>query len=425
MGNYQLPPLPPRGRGRAWATAARAIRAGLAGIAAYKLRAGLTMLGVIIGVCGVLTISAFGQVASGLAAESLAQFGTTLVTISAAPVAGAPALPLTEQDVQAVRQLPHVLAASPMRMGEEQAGAGNQTWHTAVSGVYPEMQAVLNLSTSAGAFFTAQDEQSGAPVAIIGRSMATQLFGGRSPIGQQVRLGNVDFRVAGVLQWEVNNGGVNFHDTVYVPFTTAQRLYGPAATLRRFSLRVDHTSNVSSVGAAAANVVEQDHHLTAGSRQGFEMTDYDQLLAQSNRANQTIEAGMTLIVAVGLLMGGVGIVNVMFSAVQQRRREIGLRMAVGAQRDDVLLQFLVEATTLSVVGGLLGLLAGFVLTVTVVHTILPAHLPPNSSLGTAWLPSPGASALALLGSLPIGITFGAFPARRAAGLDPVDALRQA
>jgi putative ABC transport system permease protein len=139
--------------------------------------------------------------------------------------------------------------------------------------------------------------------------------------------------------------------------------------------------------------------------------------------NRTIEAGMTLVVAIALLTGGAGIVNVMLTAVRQHRREIGLRMAVGAQRDDVLLQFLVEATTVSVASGLLGMLAGIILVVTVAHTILPAHLPPNSSLGMAWLPSSGATVLALLVSLLLGITFGVFPARRAAGLDPIEALR--
>lgn len=416
MVNYQLPPLPPRGRGRPWATAARAIRAGLAGSAAYKLRAGLTMLGVIIVVCGVLTISAFGQVANGLAAESLAQFGTTLVSVSAVEGTGAPALPLTEQDVQAIRQLPHVLAASPMRMDEEQAGAGNQSWSTAVSGVYPEMQAVLNLSTSAGAFFTAQDEQSGAPVAIIGRSMATQLFGGSDPIGQQVRLRNVNFRVVGVLVAKGHNGQQDLDDVVLIPFSTGQqRLFGYAG-IGGLLLQADSTSNLPQVVTGINRVLRSTRHIAAGRPDDFRVTNYQQLVDSARQQAAAITMIMSAIAAVALTLGGFGLMNIMLMAVTDRTTEIGVRMAVGAQPGDVLLQFLSEAATLTIIGGLLGVVAGFAASAAIPYLAKPlANYP-------AW-PAPGAIAVALGVSLAVGLLFGLYPAHRAAHLNPIEALR--
>ncbi len=430
-GGWRLPPLPATGKAARRPALGQSVRAALAMLPTYRLRSVLTMFCIVVAICGVLLIDSFGEIANAFTAEALAQFSTTLVTIaSSLPItagdASGPTKPVvTEEDVAAVRQLDHVVAASPVSQGVESVVAADKTGKSSVLGVYPEMQRILNLTLTSGAFFAAGDEHSGAPVAIIGQTLAGQLFPGADPVGQHLRLGSVDFRVVGVLEWMENNGGLNLHDTIYVPFSTAQqRLFGASPTVRSMRLQVDQVASLPVVVAAATKAVEQQHHIAAGAQDDFQVYEYNHLIEQNQQIGRTIETSMAAIASVALAIGGAGIINVMLASVRQRTREIGVRVAVGARREDVLLQFLTEATALSLAGGVVGVIAGFVVTLIVTHTVLASQIPQGSSMSLSWLPSPPAVAAALAIAVLTGIVFGFLPARRAARLDPIQALRQ-
>lgn len=415
-------PIPPR---RAWSAAlAQAVRTGARELGRQRLRAALTVVGLVIAIAGVLLIDVSGQVTAALAQEQLTQFGASLITLRSDDASGNATAVLKAPDLQAVRRLPNVVAASSQVGGPVRVTSGNQTLKSDLWGVTPEMQTVLNLAVSSGSFFSAADEQSGAAVLVIGRTLARQLFPGGDALGRQVRLNNVEFRVVGVLQWAENNGGVNLHDISYAPASTAgQRLFGSGGAFPQILLTADSTAHVRDVAAAAQTLLEQRHQLPAG-RGGITVRDALQGIQSMQRVGRTLQEGFGAIALLALAMGLLGLASVMQLAVRQRTREIGLRLAVGAQRSDLLLQFLAEAATLALVGGLIGITVGYALSLAITHAILPGQIPPGSTLRLTWLPSPGSVALALILTLLTGLLAGLQPARRAAWLEPMRALRQ-
>lgn len=451
-----LPPLPATGSLSWSGTLAQAAREGLRSIGAFKLRSTLTVLGLVVAVCGVMVIDSFGKVMVSVMGGIFAAAGSNLVSIQsvAANVNGVQVgsdFTLTEPDAQAVSKLPHVsaisIALSPHMNSKSQVVAGNQNWSTPVLGVFPDIGTVQGAAMAQGSFFTTQDEAAGATTAVLGSTVAKNLFPNGAAVGRQIRVtppgavpmgggegapnaaaptsSAVLFTVAGVMRPQgAGLLGNDPDDVVYVPFSTAQkRLLGRGTgTFGSMYLQVDQQGNIPTVVKAAKQTLQQDHHRGAGKADDFQVTNFGAVANRAGSEMNTIRLVLSGITGLALLIGGFGVANVMFASVARRTREIGVRMAVGAERRHVLSQFMLEASVLSLLGGLAGVVLGYGL----VFLLLNA-LPIIRSTGplAPLLPGFGSVATAVVLATAAGIIFGYLPARRAARLDPVQALRQA
>jgi putative ABC transport system permease protein len=425
-----LPALPASGRLSWSAGFGQSLREASRSIGASKVRSALTILALVVGIGGVLLVNAFGRAAGGILALQQTATQANLVSVDSTPpnvngIQRGETDTLTEQDARVVATLPHVVAVSvglmPHMGMKTQVVAGARNWSTVVLGVDPQSGMVQGATLTQGSFYTSRDEAAAATTAVVGGTVAENLFPDGSAVGQSVRIRNAEFTVVGVLR--ANSAGMltgDPDDVVYVPFSTAQqRLLGKATTYSSMALKVDQAQNVPAVVAAATRAIEQDHHLPAGGPDDFSVGGFAQATAQMTQLAGLVRLLLTAITVVALAIGGFGIATVMLAAVARRTREIGIRMAVGAQRQDVLRQFLLEAAALSLIGGLLGVAAGFGLIL-----VLVRQMPMLGGVGVPLLPGVDVVALAVGLSAAIGVAFGYVPARRAAYLDPVRALRQ-
>jgi putative ABC transport system permease protein len=387
---------------------------------ANRLRSLLTILGVIVGVGAVLSAVTLTQGVSAAVNSRLTGLGTNLLTISPGAVttggvrgAAGGAQTLTQADADAVASVAHVTAASPVKSSISQVIYGAQNWNTRIQGVYPDFQSIDSWTLSQGGWFSDADESAGTPVAVLGATVYQNLFtDGSSPIGQSVLINSQAFLVVGVLQSKGATAGANQDDVVYVPFSAAQQRLSNSQYVGQIQVQVDSADNVTSAEAAITSLLERRHNIAAGGTDDFTVRSSDQLVATAQAQQQTLAFLLVGIAAISLLVGGIGIMNIMLVSVTERTREIGIRMAIGARRGDVRDQFLIEALALSVAGGAIGiacgLVGGFFLTRS--YT-LPFTVNPLSILLAA-----GVSAV-------IGVAFGFYPAVRASRLDPIVALR--
>jgi putative ABC transport system permease protein len=387
-----------------------------------KLRSFLTMLGIVIGVAAVIATLAIGQGAQNMIKSQIASLGTNLLLIfPGAFTAGGvrseagTASRLSEDDAVAIKaQCPAVMYSTPMARTSAQVKAGGQNWRTSIFGAYPNYLKIRDWDMESGAMFTDADERGAVKVCVVGQTVVTNIFGqGANPVGQIIRIKNLPFMVVGTLISKGQNaGGQDQDDCIIAPFSTIQKkLTGNtyAGNLMASATSMDATDEARQ----EINQVLKDRR--KGSQgDGFDYTIRTQtdLANTANQTAQTLSILLASIALVSLLVGGIGIMNIMLVSVTERTREIGIRMAVGAKGRDVLLQFLVEALVLSFLGGVLGMVCG---------------------AGASWVISKsqgwpvaisGLSLLLGFGfSAAIGIFFGWYPARKAASLNPIDALR--
>ena len=390
-----------------------------------RMRSGLTMLGMIIGVAAVIAMVSVGQGADRFVQEQMASFGTNIVMVIPGAVTSGGARSgwggastLTVNDTDAIRKgAPHVAAVTHSRRQIQQVIYGNMNWSTVVQGVTPEFESVRNWPVSSGSFFSDRNEKSAAKVAVLGQTVVRNLFApGQDPIDTTIRIKNVPFRVIGVLEAKGQSSwGQDQDDVVMIPFSTAERRVMGAAILGSVEMIYASAHATADIPAAVDEItaaIRQQHHITHGEDDDFTARTLEDMAGASAAASQVMGNLLLAIASISLLVGGIGIMNILLVSVTERTREIGLRMAIGAKARHILLQFLSEATVLSLIGGGIGVALGL-LTTWLIGRI--AQWP------TAL--SPGSIALAFLVSGTVGVFFGWYPARKAARLDPIEALR--
>jgi putative ABC transport system permease protein len=402
------------------------LRIALRALAVNKLRSALTMLGIVIGVGAVIVMIAVGAGAQARVEEQIRALGSNLLLVMpGSTTAGGVRLgfgsgsTLTEDDVVAInRDLPEALAAPALR-GSAQVVWGNSNWSTQIYGVTPEYLDVRQWPLASGRVFEAGEMQGAAKVCLIGATVAKQLFGSADPIDQSIRIKRVPFMVIGVLDVKGQSMiGTDQDDLILVPIKTARsRVLGTASAARNRSVgtiwvKAAEGVDTKVVEEQVRSLLRQRHRIQPGADDDFSLRNLQEVMAAQEASSRVLALLLAAVASVSLLVGGIGIMNIMLVSVTERTREIGLRMAVGARTRDILGQFLVEAVTLSLIGGLAGVLLG------VGTSIMIAEL-----AGWRIVISPQAVGLAVAFAFVIGVFFGFYPARKAARLNPVEALR--
>jgi putative ABC transport system permease protein len=397
-------------------------RVALRAIRRNKVRSALTMLGVIIGVASVIAMIALGSGARAAIDAQIQNQGTTLIYLSSGSFGGpgrahqgsGSVQTLTIEDAEAtVREIPTIALWTPGVRGRAQLIAGNGNWNTQVEGGSEDYLAVRNFWVAEGANFTARDVLVADKVCLLGATVAQTLYPDGNAVGQIVRIRNMPFRVLGVLgakgegQW-----GQDQDDFVLAPWTTIQKKLLGITYLQQVSYTARTSDLVEPTAVAITRLMRARHHSSGPEDDDFRVRTVEEMAATRVQMADTMTGLLMSVASVSLLVGGIGIMNIMLVSVTERTREIGVRMAVGAKTRDVMRQFLAEAIALSLVGGLAGILLGVAVSETITH-----------SLGWPVAITSASILVAFAFSAAVGIFFGWYPARKAADLDPIEALR--
>ena len=405
-----------------WSSARIAVRA----LRVNKLRSALTMLGIVIGVGAVITMVAVGAGAQARVAEQIQSLGSNMIIVLSGSITAGGVrmgsgsqLTITEDDAWAIqREIRTVTAAAPTSRGSAQIVYGNLNWATSVQGVTGEFFSAREWDVADGRLFSQEEVDGAAKVALIGQTVAGNLFGESDPLGQVIRIKNVPFGVIGVLQRKGQTTfGQDQDDTVLIPLSTAKRKVlgssqANARAVGSIAVKVGDARAMPDAEQEIRSLLRQRHRLQTFQEDDFGIRNLTEVLQSQEASSKVLTLLLAAIASVSLLVGGIGIMNIMLVSVTERTREIGLRMAVGARGRDILVQFLVEAVTLSLLGGILGIALGL-----------------GGSYAIAYfaqwrtLVSVEAVAVAFVFSAAVGVFFGFYPARQASRLNPIDALR--
>jgi putative ABC transport system permease protein len=401
------------------------IKIALRALRRNAMRSLLTVLGIIIGVAAVIAMVSISQGASASVQEKIASLGNNMLVILSGSITqggvrmGAGARPtLTVGDAKAIqRECSAVGAVTYTKRQGLQVVAGNQNWSTGIAGVTPEYATVRDWPVEAGRFLTKQEEESAATSAVLGQTVVQNLFGsGQNPLDQIIRINNVPFRVVGVLSPKGQSPqGQDQDDVVLIPFSTAERKVLGTQMLGTVGAIMVSAISPEAIPEAQRQItvlLRERHRLKRTQDNDFTIRNLADIAATAESTSRIMSILLASVASVSLLVGGIGIMNIMLVSVTERTREIGIRMAVGAKARQILTQFLLEAVVLSTIGGILGVIFG------VVGAKLISAL-----AGWATLLPPEAMVLAVLFSGAVGIFFGFYPARKAARLDPIQALR--
>ncbi len=397
------------------------VRVALRALARNKMRTALTMLGIIIGVGAVICTVAIGEGASNQVQEQIRNLGDNIVFVSAGSVnqhgvhMGSTATKtLKLSDARAIQQqVPVVSKVSPGVGSQAQVVYGNQNWFTRLRGVSPAYLEIRRWVIASGSAFSQREVDSAANVCLIGQTVVENLFGDEDPVGKIIRVQNLPFRIIGVLASKGQSPfGNDEDDTLIVPFTTVQKKVAGIDWLQFIVCSAVSQEAIHPAQQQMTSLLRERHHLRPDEEDDFMIRSPTDLANVQAQAGRIMTLLLAAIASVSLLVGGIGIMNIMLVSVTERTREIGVRMAVGATEQDVRMQFLSEALVLSLLGGSVGVLVGVAGSVAVSSMLQwPTRIPPNSV------------ALAVLFSAAVGVFFGYYPAHKAAHLDPIEALR--
>ena len=402
------------------------VKIALRALKVNSTRSALTMLGIIIGVAAVIAMVGVGAGATARIQAQIQSIGSNLIIVLPGSISsngvrlgsGAVAT-LTEDDAKAIAsECPSVEAVAPSVRGGVQVVYGNSNWATTVQGVTPDFMTIRDYSMLSGQFFTDQDVDAAAKVAVFGETVVRNLFGNNDPTGQVAIIKNVPFTVVGVLTPKGQSpSGQDQDDIILLPISTAkQKVLGA----NKANAKAVSTLMVQAIGPAAMDQAQQEmeallrerHRILVGQDDDFTIRNLTEVFAAQESSAQVMSILLGAIASVSLIVGGIGIMNIMLVSVTERTREIGLRQAVGAKTRDILSQFLVEAVTLSLLGGVIGIVIGLAASALISHFAQwSTQVSPLSVL------------MAFLFSALVGVFFGYYPARKAAMLDPIDALR--
>jgi putative ABC transport system permease protein len=400
------------------------LRIALRALMVNKMRSALTMLGIIIGVSAVITMIAVGSGAKTRIAEQIASMGSNLLIVlsgsstSGGFRGGSGTVPtLTVEDAKSIlSEVPSVKYVAPNLSGVAQVVYGNQNWSTVVNGTTPEVLDIREWPVASGRPFTQQDVDGATKVCLLGKTVAENLFGGIDPVGQIIRIKKVPFTVIGVLGSKgQTTWGQDQDDTIFVPLTTAQkRLFGMQfpGMVRVISVQAKGPEMMKEAEEQINSLLRQRHRIQPSQESDFSVRNLTELMSSAEESANVMSLLLGAIASISLIVGGIGIMNIMLVSVTERTREIGIRIAVGAKSKDILLQFLIESLVLSLIGGTLGIGIGISGTYIL-------------STFTQWptLLSFKAILLAFFFAGSVGVFFGFYPARKASLLDPIEALR--
>jgi len=392
-------------------------------VSSNKVRSALTILGIVVGIASVIVMVAIGQGAQASITNSIAQAGSNLVMVmpgfggGGGAVRGArgSALSLTEADAQAIQsQVTGVSAVSEERSAREQVVAGANNTNTSIMGATPTYAAVHSVQVDQGQFIQPDNVASVARVAVLGPTTRDDLFGvgATNVIGQRVRINGIDFRVIGVTVSKGGSGFNNTDDTIYAPLTAVQQLLVGDSHLSEISVQASSADDITSVEAQITTLLLSRHKISNAAQADFNVLSQSDIAATASTVTGTFTIVLASIAGISLLVGGIGIMNMMLTAVTERTREIGLRKAVGARRTDISMQFLAESVALTFLGGVIGVLLGIGVSAAI-----------SAIAGITTQVSIPSVLLAAGVSIGIGLIFGYYPALRASGMNPVEALR--
>jgi putative ABC transport system permease protein len=401
-------------------------RVALQALRTNTLRTSLAMLGIIIGVAAFIASGAIGAGAQTRIADQIRSLGSNLIIILSGSISSGGVrlgsgtqLTISEEDAAMIaREIPAVLASAPSMRGSGQIVYGNQNWSTTVQGVTPEYEIAREWPAVDGKFLSQEDVDSASKVALVGQTVAQNLFGDSDPLGQIIRIRKVPFTVIGVLDRKGQSSwGQDQDDIVLIPISTAKKKVmgvnqANARAVNAISVKVRDGEDMAEAEQAIRAVLRQRHRLQDHQDDDFSVRNMVEILRTQEASAQVMTNLLYAIATVSLLVGGIGIMNIMLVSVTERTREIGLRMAVGARGRDILSQFLIEAVTLSLIGGAVGIAAG------IGSARAVSYLAEWSTIIQA-----GAIPLALVFASVVGVFFGFYPAWKASRLDPIEALR--
>ncbi|MGD9262764.1 MAG: ABC transporter permease [Methyloceanibacter sp.] len=395
-----------------------AFKLAIGSIAGNAMRSFLTTLGVIIGVAAVITMVTLGSGATRQVTSEIEGLGSNLVMIvpgSGMRMGGqAVSKPFESDDADAIRdQIANVVAVSPSSQKRIVAVHGNQNWATSVTGIAGEYFEVFDWKFTEGRSLTEGEVRSGASSCVIGETVRTELFGAQSPIGESIRLGNVSCRVVGLLEAKGQSSfGTDQDDLVLVPLRTFQRRITGNTDVALIALSVREGALLNRVKSDVTYLLRERRRISAGEDDDFSVRDMTEIADMLTSTTTIMTMLLGAVAGVSLLVGGIGIMNIMLVSVTERTREIGIRLAIGARRRDVLMQFLVEAVVLASLGGSIGVILA-----------LMASWLLAGMMGIPFTPDASIVFLSFVFSAIVGVAFGYFPARRAATLNPIEALR--
>jgi putative ABC transport system permease protein len=397
------------------------IRVALRALARNKMRTILTMLGIIIGVGAVICTVAIGEGASEQVQQQIQSLGTNMIMVFAGSVnsngvrMGSQATKtLTADDAYAILQhVPNVAAVSPIAFSSVQVVNGNQNWFTRAYGASPEYTQIRNWPVVQGSSFSQRDVDVAANVCVIGHTIVTEIFGDEDPVGKVIRVKSLPFRVLGVLETKGQSPtGEDQDDVMIMPYTTVQKKISGISWVQLIMVSASSQQVMQQVEDGISALLRQRHHLRTDEDNDFIIRSPNEFAQAAAASSMVMTILLGAIASISLLVGGIGIMNIMLVSVTERTREIGVRMAVGATEEDVQRQFLSEAVVLSSLGGFVGIMLG------VIGSAIISRI-----LGWSTFVSPSSVVIAAMFSAGVGIFFGYYPARKAARLDPIEALR--